>query len=84
MVSLLSMPIFLLMPSYADAATASDTVDAFHAALQHGDKEAALAILAPDVTIFESGHVERSRAEYADRHLAGDIEFAKAISHPAL
>ncbi len=66
----------LLAPLCSHAATAGDTVDAFHAALHAGDKDSALAILSPDVTIFESGHVERSRAEYAAHHLADDVAFA--------
>lgn len=58
---------------------AASTVDAFHSALQRGDAAAAAALLAPDVLIFESGEVERSRAEYASHHLAADIEFTKAV-----
>ena len=58
---------------------AAATVDAFHAALQHGDARAASALLADDVLIFESGEVERTKAEYAGHHLAADIEFTKAV-----
>ena len=58
---------------------AAATVDALHAALQHGDARAASALLADDVLIFESGEVERSKAEYAGHHLAADIEFTKAV-----
>ena len=65
------------LPLSARAAAA--TVDAFHAALQHGDARAASALLADDVLIFESGEVERSKAEYAGHHLAADIEFTKAV-----
>ena len=53
-------------------------VDAFHAALKHGDTSAAAALLADDALIFESGGVERSKAEYAARHLPADAEFAQA------
>ena len=80
----LTMLMSLLVSPCGYAATASDTVDAFHAALHVGDKEAALAILAPDVTIFESGYVERSRAEYAAHHLADDMAFAKAVKRRVL
>ena len=55
-------------------------VDAFHAALKHGDTSAAAALLADDALIFESGGVERSKAEYAARHLPADAEFAQATS----
>lgn len=59
----------------ADAATA---VDVFHAALKAGDTVAALALLAPDVMIFEEGGAERSRDEYAAHHLSSDAAFAAA------
>ncbi|QJQ06709.1 nuclear transport factor 2 family protein [Undibacterium piscinae] len=37
-------------------------------------------LLSPEITIYESGYVERSRAEYAAHHLPEDIAFAKASS----
>ena len=55
-------------------------VDAFHAALKRGDTIAAAALLANDALIFESGGVERSKAEYAAHHLPADAEFAQATS----
>lgn len=58
------------------AADAAATVDAFHAALKAGDTAAALALLSPDVMIFEEGGAERSRDEYASHHLASDAAFA--------
>ncbi len=39
----------------------------------------ALALLANDAMILESGHVE-TRDEYRANHLAADIEFARAVS----
>ena len=66
-----------IAPSAGEAVTA---VDAFHAALQRGDTIAAAALLADDVLIFESGGVERSKAEYAAHHLPADAEFAQATS----
>ena len=51
---------------------------AFHAALAAGDSAAALALLAPDAVVLESGEVE-TRAEYAAHHLAADIEFSRAV-----
>src|SRR5690606_29848204 len=50
-------------------AGAAEAVDAFHAALRAGDRDAALAVLAEDALIFEAGGAERSRAEYASHHL---------------
>ncbi|HEX8300044.1 YybH family protein [Sphingomonas sp.] len=55
-------------------------VDAFHAALSTGRPSDALDLLSDDALIFESGHVERSKTEYAAHHAAADAEFAKAVS----
>ena len=69
-------------PSHTD--TSSDSVDAvtaverFRAALARGDSATALAMLAPDAIILESGNVE-SRAEYRRHHLPADIEYARAV-----
>jgi len=52
-------------------------VDAFHAALGHGDKGGAARLLADDALIYESGRAERSKAEYAGHHLPADAAFAK-------
>ncbi|MHA3841463.1 nuclear transport factor 2 family protein [Sphingomonas aestuarii] len=64
-----------LEPEVREAAT---VVDAFHQALQSGDKAAALASLAPDALVYEGGRAERDKAEYASHHLSADAAFAKA------
>jgi len=61
-----------------DSAAVAQTVERFHRALAAGDSSAALALLAPDVVIQESGDQE-TRAEYRSHHLAADIEFARAV-----
>ena len=61
-----------------EAAGAATAVDAFHAALKAGDTAATLALLAPEVMIFEEGGAERSRDEYAAHHLGSDGAFAAA------
>ena len=61
-----------------EATDAAAVVDAFHASLKAGDTAAALALMAPDVMIFEEGGAERSRDEYASHHLASDAAFAAA------
>lgn len=61
-----------------DSAAVAQTVHRYHAALSAGDSAAALALLAPDAVILESGGVE-SRAEYRSHHLPADIEFARAV-----
>lgn len=63
----------------AEAVEAASVVDAFHAALEHEDTTGALALLADDVLIFESGEAERSKAEYAQSHLAADAAFSAAV-----
>lgn len=65
------------LPAAAEAAAAA--VDAFHAALRRGDTQAAAALLADDALIFEEGRAERSKAEYALRHLGADAAFSKAV-----
>jgi ketosteroid isomerase-like protein len=62
----------------ADPAAVLATVRAFHDALQRGDSAAAMALLAPDVRILESGGLE-TREEYRSGHLPGDIAFARAV-----
>jgi len=61
-------------PKAVPAAEAA--AEAFHLALQKGDRDAVLALLAPEVTISEGGHTQ-SRAEYASGHLGEDIAFLK-------
>jgi len=67
--SVLSAPLF--------AATPTETVTAFHAALSAGKADQVTLLLSPDIQIYESGYVEHSRDEYTGHHLQGDIEFAK-------
>ena len=62
----------------AEAADAAAAVDAFHVALKAGATAVALALMAPDVMIFEEGGAERSRDEYASHHLGSDAAFAAA------
>ncbi|MCA1856851.1 nuclear transport factor 2 family protein [Massilia oculi] len=66
------------------AASPKETLEAFHAALTSGDKAKALALLSPEVAIYEAGYVERSRDEYASHHLGGDMEFARNSTRKVL
>ena len=68
----------------AETKTSAQTLAGFYDALAHGDVAAASAALADDVTIFESGYVERSKREYVGHHLIEDIEFAKATTRKLL
>ena len=63
----------------APPAAPAAVVDAFHAALARGDTRAAGALIADDALIFEEGHAERSKAEYAAQHLPADAEFSHAV-----
>jgi ketosteroid isomerase-like protein len=56
----------------------AQTVERYHRALAAADSGAALALLADDAVIQESGD-EESRAQYRSHHLAADIEFARAV-----
>lgn len=66
------------------AASPKETLAAFHEALNSGDKAKALALLSPEIAIYEAGYVERSRDEYASHHLGGDMEFAKSSTRKVL
>ncbi|HEY0242913.1 MAG TPA: hypothetical protein VGC52_09640, partial [Gemmatimonadaceae bacterium] len=65
-------------PGKSDSATVVETVERYHAALESGDSATALALLAPDASILESGGIE-TRSEYRSHHLSGDIAFARAV-----
>ena len=62
------------------ARAAAAVVDAFHAALARGDLDGAKALPAEDALIYESGGVERGKAEYASHHLPADAAFAAATT----
>ena len=71
--------------AHAAHATASDSsavlavVDAFHRALSSGDSTSAMALLAQDALIAESGGLE-TRDEYRSHHLPGDMAYAAAVA----
>jgi ketosteroid isomerase-like protein len=62
----------------SDSAQVATVVAEFHQALEAGDSTKALALLAPDVVIVESGAVE-TLADYRAHHLPADIAFARAV-----
>ena len=69
----------LTTPPVRAAPDAVATAADFHAALDSGNAEAAAALLADDLTVYEEGHVERSKAEYVGGHLPGDLAFSRAV-----
>ena len=62
----------------SDSAAVAQVVERYHQALVDGDSLAALALLAQDAVILESGGLE-SREEYRSHHLPADIAFAGAV-----
>jgi len=65
---------------HAPPDSAEATLDAFHHAVTEGDGAAALALLAEDVVIVESGEENPSRADYAAHHLPADIKFSATMT----
>jgi ketosteroid isomerase-like protein len=65
-------------PPAGDSAAVAQVVERFHGALAAGDSAAALALLAPDVVVLESGGAE-TRDDYRAHHLPADMEFARAV-----
>ncbi len=70
-------------PAFSNSANAAPdavaTAADFHAALDAGNADAAAALLADDLTVYEEGHVERTKAEYLRAHLPADIAFSRAV-----
>lgn len=63
----------------SEAQEPAKAVDAFHAALAKGDGAAAAALLAEEALIYEGGHAERSKAQYASHHAGADAAYAAAV-----
>lgn len=55
-----------------------EVVEGFRAALAAGDSTTVIAMLHPDVRIYEGGHAE-TRDQYRSGHLRGDIAFLQAV-----
>lgn len=66
-----------LLSMHIYAASPKETLEAYSAAMAAGDKQKAAELLSPDITIYESGYVERSRAEYVGHHMEIDMAYAK-------
>ncbi len=64
--------------STSDSAAVAAVVHRYDAALASGDSATALALLAPDAVVLESGGME-SRAEYRSHHLPADMAYARAV-----
>ena len=62
----------------SDSAAVVAVVTRYHAAMAAGDSAAALALLAPDAIVLESGGIE-TRDQYRAGHLPADINFARGV-----
>lgn len=58
---------------------AATTVAEFHEALETGNAQKAVSLLAEDVLIFEGGGVERSAELYANHHMKSDMKFLQKM-----
>lgn len=68
-------------PLQSQARDSSDVIaviTAYHSSIARGDSTAALALLAQDAVIVESGGVE-TREEFRAHHLPADMAFAQAV-----
>lgn len=73
--------VFLLgVAATPGASSPESVVDRFQEAIRTGNREEVLSLLSPDVVIFEEGEAEMGREQYAAKHLAADMEFAKSAS----
>lgn len=86
--TLLLLSLSLGIPAGSDLPVQGDpdpaaVVHAFHAALTAGDSAMAVALLHPDVVIFEQGAAEHLE-EYRSHHLAADIRFASQTTRDIL
>ena len=61
-----------------DSLAAARVVERFDSLLVAGDSIAALALLAPNAVVLESGGIE-TREQYRAHHLPADIEFVRAV-----
>ena len=84
MIKTLTLLILSLLASFTFASEPKDVLASFYTSLATGDKVKATELLAPEVTIYESGYVERSRADYAGHHLPEDIAFSKTSTRTVL
>lgn len=70
-------------PDDTGEAAVRRVVEAFKKALRSGDSAAALALLHPDVRIYEGGHAE-TKEEYRRGHLGADMSFLRTVSFRTL
>jgi ketosteroid isomerase-like protein len=72
-----TLPLHAQTPD-ADSTAIAAAVSGYHKALETGDSQAVLRLLAPDAVILESGGRE-TREEYRAHHLQADMQFAQTV-----
>ena len=77
----LAVPVVKSLPANADSAVlaVNQIVDKLRAAIATGNAMLAEEAMAENITIFEQGHAELSRAEYLGHHFKEDVIFANAV-----
>lgn len=85
LLALVALPAAAAAPAAGTAALVpTEVVDAFQAALAHGDRRGVVEHLAPDLVIYEQGFVERGRDAYAEGTMLNDITFAGLVKRETL
>jgi len=72
-----TLPLHAQTPD-ADSKAIASAVRGYHKALEAGDSQAVLRLLAPDAVILESGGRE-TREDYRAHHLQADMQFAQEV-----
>lgn len=62
----------------------ADTVQAFHEAMQNADREAVLALMTPEATVYEMGYIDADRDIYSGSHLKADMALAVKVQREVL
>ena len=62
----------------------ADTVQAFHQAMRQADREAVLALMTPEATVYEMGYIDADRDTYAGEHLKADMALAIKVQREVL
>ena len=62
----------------------ADAVQAFHEAMKQADREAVLALMTPEATVYEMGYVDADRNAYSGEHLKADMALAIKVQREVL
>lgn len=68
----------------AEGTTPAQIADAFHEALTFGNAASVGLLLAPDVTILEGDHAQKSRQAYMEGHMKSDMAFMPYMQRTVL